>query len=348
MAQTVADSTRRSVTLSDVASRAGVSLNTASRVLNGQVKGTYPKAQKRFERIQRIAAELGYRANTAARATASGKFHAAGLLFRDDGGRVGSSLVYGVNTALLEQGYRLVLSPLRQGDAADAHRAALHELSVDGFLINLLHDPAEEILTALQKTQSPCVFINAKLDQNSIRPDDARIVRSLVEQLIERGHRRIAYLARDHRTARHYSAIERFDSYRNSVIEHGLKPRWYLEQQFDTTICCDAILEFFAVFGADRPTAVVCGNDAIAYSLLYAAAIRGVSVPDELSVAAVLDDDKDIAGIGLSGLAVPFEEMGEVAAKLLLTQLGDGLSFESRLLAGRVVAGSTIGPPQAL
>src|SRR5271154_5907221 len=68
------------VTLEDVAARAGVSPGTVSRVLNGKNKENRPAIAKRSERIRRIALQLGYRPNAAARSISRGRFRAVAFV----------------------------------------------------------------------------------------------------------------------------------------------------------------------------------------------------------------------------------------------------------------------------
>ena len=331
----------RSATLSDVASRAGVSLNTASRMLNGQVKGSYPKVRKRVERIQQIADELGYRANTAARATASGRFHAAGLLFRDDGA-VGRSLVYGINKVLHKQGMRLILSPLHHRAEAADPPAILREMSVDGLLINLMQDVPEGLLDLVGRGGTPAVWINAKLGQDCVYPDDAGMVRQVTERLLKLGHRRIAYLAYDHTRGLHYSGHTRHDAYLAVMQDTGLEPMVLLETHSKPPPHGPAIDRLLDTDRADRPTAVVCGHSALAHPLLYAAAVRSIRVPDELAVAAVMDDTQDPNGAGLSGVAVPFREIGERAATMLRQRIETQESQPVQVVRGKLVTGRTV------
>ncbi len=310
-------------------------------MLNGRVKGSYPKVRERVRRIQRIADELGYRANTAARATASGRFHAAGLLFRDDGA-VGRSLVYGINKVLYEQGMRLILSPLHHRAEAADPPAILREMSVDGLLVNLMQDVPEGLLDLVGRAGTPAVWINAKLDQDCVYPDDAGMVRQVTERLLTLGHRRIAYLAYDHTQGLHYSGHARHDAYVAAMRDAGLESMILLETHGKLPPHCPAINRLLDADDADRPTAVVCGHSALAHPLLYAAAVRGMRVPDELAVAAVMDDMQDPNGAGLSGVAVPYREIGECAATMLRQRIETQASQPVQVVRGQLVAGRTV------
>lgn len=330
----------RSATLGDIAREAGVSLNTASRVLNGQVKGAYPKAQMRFQRIERIAAELGYRANTAARATACGKFNAVGFLFRDDGTAVGSHLVYGVNQVLLERKLRLILSPLHRREELNQSPAILREMSVDGLLISLMQDVPDDFRLIADSAHTPAVWINAKLDLNCVRPDDQGMARQLTEQLLARGHRRIAYLRYDHLTGKHYSSRDRHAGYCDTMLEAGLTPHDISAARHDDR-AREAAIE--GLLRCDpRPTAVVCGNDSLAYPLLYAAARFGIGVPADLSVVAVRDSERDPLGAGLSGVMVPFQKVGEAAARMLQRRIETDESQATEIIETTFSAGRTV------
>ena len=333
----------RSTTLSDIARRAGVSLNTASRVLNGQVKGAYPKARLRAERIQRIADELGYRANTAARATASGRFGAVGLLFRDDGMPVGSSVVYGVNDVLKEQGLRLVLAPVHErAELEQDHPPSFfQELSVDGVLIHLMQDVPDRLIQTVGRQHRPVVYINAKLDHNAVRPDDQAIFVDMTRALLERGHKRIAFLGYTQQGTKHYSGADRRSGYARAMKDAGLTPVSHEggrpHQGAQWLACARAILS-----EADRPTAVVCENDGLGHTLLYAACGQRLRVPEDLSIVSAIDHRRDVIGVEMGGVRLPFKQIGHDAARMLDRVIQAGEPQPSICLKAEFEANQTV------
>jgi LacI family transcriptional regulator len=135
-------------TLSHIAREAGVTEMTVSNVLNGKNKENRPSSAKRASEIRTIAARLGYRPNAAARAVASGRFGAYGLLISSDPlrGNIFTGTWRGLFNALDEQGLRLVV-----GDV-DATRFAekdylprlVREWSVDGLIVSHTSDIPED------------------------------------------------------------------------------------------------------------------------------------------------------------------------------------------------------------
>ncbi|MDQ1727241.1 MAG: LacI family transcriptional regulator, partial [Frankiaceae bacterium] len=99
---------------------------------------------------------------------------------------------------------------------------------------------------------------------------------------------------------------------------------------------------------ADRPTAIVCFNDKVAVGVLHAAAERGISVPDELSVVGFDDIDVSRATTPqLTTVRQPLQEMGRMAVMTLMRVIEghDAEALHIELAAELVVRGTT-APPQ--
>lgn len=340
---------KSSVTLSDIATRAGVSLNTVSRVMSGKAEGKYPKAKLRAERIQRIASEMNYRANTAARATASGKFQAIGLLFRDDGTTIGSHMVYGVNQVLREHDQRLLLSPIHRSREMDDTPAVLRDLSVDGLLVSLMQDVPPDFQEIVTQTRTPIIWLNAKLDQDCVRPDDRNIAHNITTHLLERGHRRIAYLGHADTRISHYSAADRHEGYRAAMAEAGLESLNITAGKPGNKEATQQAIQDILTLDP-RPTAIVCGNDDFTLPLLYAAALRGIAVPSDLSVMSILNSDRDPLGADPAGALVPFRKVGEIAAMMLQQRIETGQHQPAQIIKATIKLGRTVASwsPDAL
>src|SRR3990172_11878636 len=104
-----------SVTIYEIAERAGVSSSTVARILRGDVRGSHRRSAATAERIQQLAREMGYRPNLRARAFSRGRTHGIGLLYTDDAWifeGVNTEVVNSLVRSLQREGYHLVFAPI--------------------------------------------------------------------------------------------------------------------------------------------------------------------------------------------------------------------------------------------
>lgn len=234
------------------------------------------------------------------------------------------------------------------------HSSADHELPrsvasgmVDGVL--LLGDVGAELTDALKARRDfPWVSIGEFSDYCVLNDAD-RAIASAASRLVALGHRRLAYAGgpecyQEHLESRH--AFER------SVAGLGLDPmpeQW--SQTFPSARRQGAAEQVFAWAEAllargDRPTAVICRSEPIARTVLYAAARRGLSVPDELSVISWgWDSEAQSRYPSLATLAYGFTRIVDEAMELLKHRLAhDGLPPQTRRVPMQLVEGQTLGP----
>src|SRR3972149_4920323 len=108
---------RMSVTIYEIAERAGVSSSTVARILRGDVQGARRRSAATAQRIRRLAREMGYRPNVRARAFSRGRTHGIGLLYTDDAWifeGVNTEVVNSLVRSLQREGYHLVFCPVDQ------------------------------------------------------------------------------------------------------------------------------------------------------------------------------------------------------------------------------------------
>jgi LacI family transcriptional regulator len=92
------------------------------------------------------------------------------------------------------------------------------------------------------------------------------------------------------------------------------------------------------------PTAVVCGDDITAKALLYAAARRGVTIPEDLSVASVLSSHRDDMDAGIAGIELPFRNLGVAGTMMLHARIASAQPLAAQIISpvefveGRTVA----------
>jgi DNA-binding LacI/PurR family transcriptional regulator len=278
-------------------------------------------------RVLTAADELGYAASPLASGLATGRMRAVGVVLPYVGGWFFAEVVRGIEQALRRHGYDLVLHVL-----ADEHRRREFFASlpvrrrVDAILVVALElDDAEaEVLRSLGL---PLAWVGEPVEGgHGELVDDVAAARVAVEHLLGLGHRRIASVGGDTRTSG--SARRRAEGYRQALTAAGLtpEPRWELDGGFTPEGARAAVLDLMRAAG-ERPTALFCHSDEMAFGALGAVRELGLHCPRDVSVVGL--DGHELAGtFGLTTVAQPVLELGEQAARWLVAHLADADSPE--------------------
>lgn len=308
------------VTVYQVAEKAGVSITTVSRALNS------PEKVKEATRARVLAAidGLGYvpKAEAAARA-------------RKDHGRIGVLAPFftlpsfverlrGAANALADSPYELAIYNVDSSARRDGYLASLPVTRrLDGLIVMAL--PFDQ--TAAQRLlnhQLETVLIEFSQEPfSSIRIDDRAGGRMAAEYLLERGHRRCAFVGdADLPDYALHTSDWRLEGYRAALAAAGIVlPDEYValapHSRENARRSAHRLLDL-----PEPPTAIFAASDNQAVGVLKAVRERGLSVPGELAVIGF--DDVDIADyIGLTTVRQPLQESGRVAVDLLLARLAD-------------------------
>ncbi len=321
------------VTLQHIADACRVSQPTVSRILNGSAGHN----EQTRQRVLQTADRMGYRVNTAARNTASGRFNAFALLLAET--RSSSMLPAGLLAGLQAQMHQLKLNLILEtfSDAAltdpDRVPRLLTQLCADGLLVNYnAHIPAE-MIQLIGRYRLPAVWLNSRHDHDCVYPDDRAAGQTATQHLLDRGHRRIAlldFITPNRPAEAHYSGLDRFAGYAAAMKAAGLRPRRTGDQ--DTFYGGRMIEELVQLFQAeDRPTAAVCYCGTEARGAVLAATTRGLRVPNDLSLITFGDRPIEDMGPKVSYLRLPHQTMGRRAVQMLKHRLdhpGDPLPPE--------------------
>jgi DNA-binding LacI/PurR family transcriptional regulator len=320
--------------LKDIALKAGVSVATVSTVLSGKADSVGIKQQTRKD-VRRVAEQLGYRPNLAARGLRTKRSYALGILLFNPRELLYSDLVAEIQALLPAQGYAGICSFWQtMADAPDAFRVVL-DRGVDGLIT--CHDD----LSLIPKGMPAVLFENRHPDHDSVCRDGATAMRLAVNYLLDLGHTHLGCLSVDR--AKHEGTIE-------SVLrERGVKqePFWTREiprSLVDYGRCMDDIL---AQPAAQRPTALICRNDTIAMYGMSVAGQNGIRVPQEMSFIGF--DDVSLGRISnppLTTLGVPAEELARHLVDLMIRRLKDpDAPRQDLMLEPRLVVRHSCAPP---
>jgi LacI family transcriptional regulator len=271
----------KSVDIRSVAEHAGVSIATVSRAVN---KPTQVRELLR-KRIEASIQTLGYIPDAAARSLSSRKTLTIGAIIPTVDNAMFARGIDALQRYLTSQGYLLLLATHNYDPEVEFQQ--VHNMvsrGIDGLILRGdVHTDALRNLLAAQRIP----FINVGVYQPNrpwpcVGADNEQAGWQACRFLISLGHTRIGMVAaRSHNNDR---ASARVDGVRRALNEAGLNlpAHWYTEVPYrmdDARQAARALLQ-----KADQPTALICGNDVIAYGVLAEAALRGINVPQQLSV----------------------------------------------------------------
>lgn len=332
------DAMPRQPTLADIAARAGTTIPTVSKVLNGR---SDVSAATR-NRIMQLVAETGYRrrsGGSGSPAVADRKL--VDLVLAGVGGGWANQVLIGVESAAAEVGLDLVVTVARQGEREDWVTRLLARDS-RGAVLALVDATARQLAT-LDAAGIPVVLLDPveqpPEDRPSVGATNWSAGRDVADHLLSLGHRRFGVLAV---SAEMLFSRARTDGFRSAVEMAGgrVDEIVYAEDRVDPAAAAGRLLD-----GTDRPTAIFADSDHLALTLIRVAAERGVSIPRELSVVG-FDDLPEAQWAGLTTVRQPIAEMGAAALRLLL-RLADSVRTPPReeLATTLVVRSTTAAPP---
>lgn len=303
---------KRSVTIQDVAKAAGVSVSTVSRVLNGKVD----VASETQSHIQTVINQLGYTSNLAARSMRSRKKNLIGLVVPDIGFPYSIEIMKGVNRAIVESKFDLLL--YTTGDV-QKHGAAIHEQHYVSLLNGSMTDGMLIVASSAAEfvTDAPIVAVDPHIinpNYPSVQGMNYEGAVKATEYLIGLGHKRIAFISGRPEIA---SGQQRLEGYRNTLKKAGIEPDPELITQGDFTQKAGhkATRQLLAL--KNPPTAIFASNDQTAIGVYQAADELGVRIPDDLSLVG-FDNISEAKYMGLTTVDQYLAEMGYVATQMLM------------------------------
>ncbi|MFA6457564.1 MAG: LacI family DNA-binding transcriptional regulator [Bacteroidota bacterium] len=293
----------------DVAEKAGVSIATVSRVLNGSDK---VKAKTR-ERILSVIQEMKYAPNPAARGLIMKKTEAIGLLLPDLHGEFFSEVIRGADEAVQKHGYHLIVSSSHNDP--NEIEAALRFMRgrVDAIVLMSPQVNAEILLENLPKSL-PIVLLNCRTDNthyDTIVIDGFGGAREMTNYLLDLGHRKIAVITGGENNS---ESEERLRGYRAAMTDRHFTPNHSMEHQGNFTEISGYEIAREILRQKHHPTAIFAFNDSMAIGAIKAIREEGLRIPSDISICGF--DDIPVAKYispSMTTVHVPISELGTMA-----------------------------------
>ncbi|MEJ5283937.1 MAG: LacI family DNA-binding transcriptional regulator [Brevinematia bacterium] len=310
------------VTMADVAKKAGVSIMTVSRVING-VKGKVSEETRK--KVLEIVKELNYYPNSVGRALHGSKLKTIGVVSPlVTAGIVLENpfyyeLMMGIEDVCTEKGYDVMISTRKRLKHSD-YLKNYYERKVDGLII-IAPDISTIDFNSIEKDNIPVILVGERTTHNInyVDADNENGGFLAVEYLYKKGHRKIAILT-GNQTMR--NSIDRLNGFLKAIKHYklDLKEEWILNGNFTY----QGGMECAKMLSKQKeiPTAVFCSNDLSALGFLNEIKRYGIKVPEDISI---IGFDNIYASQystpPLTTIRQPIIEMGKAAAELLLTKI---------------------------
>jgi LacI family transcriptional regulator len=239
-------------------------------------------------------------------------------------------MLLGISEIANQHGYKLTLSINEKGSYASLYFRRL----VDGVIVigNRLDD---ENIAELENKAVPAVVVpgfleNSKIDVPSVNSENVRCVYRAVNYLLDLGHRKIAFILG---TSNSKYSFERFTAYRAAFRDRGLDydSDYIVESDFSNT-------DGFRLMGRlldlpERPTCVICINDTVTPGALHQINLRGLKIPEEISVVAIGSSDiLDLFQPPLTTVKIAVPKIGQTVARMLIQLIESGACPERHVV----------------
>ncbi len=332
----------RFITAHDVALQAGVSAATVSRVLNGTAS---VRPNKRAA-VLKAADALGFVANGAARALSLRRFMAVGAVVPNIENEGFLRTLSTFQERIRRAGYTLVVTNAGyELDRELLEATFLLERGIDGLmLVGDMHRP--ELLARIARQGVPTLqTFTLSRERACVGFDNAAAMGRATNYLLDLGHRRFAVITGirhdNDRSSGRVDGIVQALAHRSLTI----RPEHDVQVSHGIRDGRDALRQILSASG-QRPTAILCGTDQLAFGAMIEAEARGLETPHELSVVGF--NDSDYAAFlrpSLTTVRMPSAEIGAAAADHLLARMAGRPALRvTELDAELIIRGSTAPP----
>lgn len=337
-----------SSTIKHVAEHAGFSIATVSRAMNAP----HMVSPATLAKIHAAIEALSFQPNYLAQQLRAGRTQLLGVLLPTLANPVFAECVQGIEEAAAQAGYRLLLMTSRYDPESEAHAAqTLTNQRVDGLILTVADAAQSPLLDRLEADGIPYVLTyNQSVKRPSVSVDNRAAAADAVRLLTAKGHRRILMLTGT--LSASDRARQRYLGYCDALRQAGLKPLPAHEIDFNAQgLPARTLAELCR--GAQRPSAIFCGNDLLAMVAMRSLREAAMVVPAQMSIVGF--DGLPVGELLAPSLATvcqPNHEIGARAWRELASRMGGAPASRAKqrpgvILPHRIRPGDSIGAPSS-
>jgi LacI family transcriptional regulator len=322
-AQTQKIRQHKKVNITVIAENLGISISTVSRALSVPEKVSLITRQKVLAEAQR----LGYLNRTQISNKNTDKYKTIGIIVADLDNSFANSIIKAAVTALSEKNYTALITT--SYERTDLERKILKQyLSME--LAGLIIMPSKGFMQNIEnfKPSKPIVLIDRKPSQNNIASvieDNIKGVHLALKHLAELGHKKIFFitgLRKIYTFNERCKGVENFVETHKNNIEVGISEIYASGYEELFLGAFEQTNLMLLTPKGTRPTAIIGANNAITAGILYALNLKGIKVPEEISVISYGDSDWcRFYPTPITALRQPVDEMGNRAAAMLMVNI---------------------------
>jgi LacI family transcriptional regulator len=309
----------KKATLTDVAQRAGVSVTTASYILNGR-SSQMRISEATERRVQAAMHDLDYRPNWSARTLRGSSTQTIGVI--SDfvaSGDFASRLLSGANTAARRYDHVIVIGETMGNPEVEGLLVReMVDRRVDGILYATLVASTVELPESLRHGRTVLLnCVDPELDLPVVVPDDLVGGRMAAEHLLAAGVADAVFVVGEDPTPEATAGRDRLEGITGALKGAGIALAGVVPCAWDVAPAFEAVNAWLDT--KPHPSALVCLNDRVAMGVYQALAEHQLRVPDDVAV--ISFDGSDLASWlrpRLTTLALPFTEMGSLAVEILM------------------------------
>lgn len=312
---------KKSITIKDIATRLNISVATVSRALRNS-----PEIKKETKlSVLKMAKEMDYHPNLLASSLSSKKSKILGVVVPTINRQFWSNAISGIENIAYQEGYKVMIFQSVESYEKEVEIVeTLANSRVDGIL--MAFSKQTTVFSHIQHVMDrgiPVLLFERVcnvLQTSKIVTDNYNGAKQIVQHLVDRGYKNIAYLAGPLSLN---VCRERFQGYSNALAENGLPMPEGMVIEIPEFSYENAANAWNLLWNANiRPDAVFCFADILAIGVLQAAREGGINVPGQLAIAGFGNDDTGkFVTPSITTMAQPSFEMGQIAARMILEEI---------------------------
>lgn len=323
-------------TIIDIAKRTGISKSTVSRVLSGN---RYGVSQEAISKVLKASEELHYVKNQAAASMRTNKTNTILLIIPDITNEFWAEVAKGVQDEMDKSGYSVVLANTdRNKERENRYISLARSCRYDAVLINTGSVEGD----GLDNVDCPIVLLGEKAHTkySIVGTNSWLAVHLATKYLYELGHRKIAFVFSD--TDESKDSV-RYKSFLDCQAKFKLDDNEQYQVYLPLTLKGGRQLATWFKNIENKPTAIITGNDLVSIGFVEEAKLLDLSIPQDVSI---IGFDNISAGLmiepNLTTVAKPKYEIGQIAAKTIISLINGEKVEKSTLLSPKLIIRKTV------
>lgn len=318
------------VTIKDVAKKAGVSISTVSRVINS----SKPVSNEIHQKVTQVIKEMGYTPNPVARSLVMKKSQLIGVVVPDIANYVLGEALNGIEEVGKIYGYDIILcNSYGELEQEIKYLNLLKTKQVEGIVF-MTRKLKPELVEYLKNINIPIVLINRYLDKlaiPSVSIDNFMASYEMTSYLIKNGHKKIALIRNS--ISQDDFGLNQYKGYEKALKENGLEVDERLVRYGDYKLerSYEIVNEF--IEKDLLPTAIFAASDLMAIGAINCLLDQGYEVPKDVSVVGF--NDSKLASIYRPNLTVihqPMYDIGAVAIRMIVKKINGEEETDSNVV----------------